>query len=286
MAVAEAGSFTVAADRLHIVQSAVSAGIRTLERELGVTLFDRSTRHVALSDAGRALLPEARRVLADEAIALDSVRQVREGVRGSVVVGTMQGPAQRVASPARLLAAFRVAHPAVEITVRHVGGSSEMADRIREGVLDLGFLSLINERPPGLGLTRLASEVMMLATAPSHPLAHRAAVELAELQDEPFADLPDGWGLRMASNQAFAMASADREIVFELNDTTSLVDFVREGLAVALIPPSIAELTAAVALIPIRHHAPSFTTYLAEASGRRQTAAVRALLDLIRAAAR
>jgi DNA-binding transcriptional LysR family regulator len=281
-AVADAGSFTAASDRLHVVQSAVSAGIRSLERELGASLFDRTTRQVQLSDAGRALLPEARRMLADEALALDSVRLVREGVRGSVAVGTMQAPLRGAARPARLLAMFHAAHPEVEIVVRHVGGSLAMADRVREGTLDLAFLSLANERPPGLQLTRLASEAMMLATGPDHPLGARASVELGELQEEPFADLPEGWGLRMVSDRSFAAARAEREIVFELNDTTSLVDFVREGLAVALLPPSIAQLAPEIALVPIRRHAPSFTTYLAEASEARHTAAVRALLDLIR----
>ena len=73
VAVAEEGSFTRAADRLHVVQSAVSAGVRNLERELGARLFDRSTHKVALSDAGRALLPEARATLEAAGAARDAV---------------------------------------------------------------------------------------------------------------------------------------------------------------------------------------------------------------------
>jgi DNA-binding transcriptional LysR family regulator len=83
VAVAEEGSFTLAADRLHVVQSAVSATIRGLEAELGVRLFDRSTRRIELSDAGRALLPDARRTLAAAALAEDAVAQVGSGLSGT-----------------------------------------------------------------------------------------------------------------------------------------------------------------------------------------------------------
>src|SRR5919198_245380 len=89
VAVAEEGSFTRAAGRLHVVQSAVSAAVRALERELGVTLFDRSTHRVELTDAGRALLPEARRTLAAAAAARDAVDQLRGGLRGTVRLGMM-----------------------------------------------------------------------------------------------------------------------------------------------------------------------------------------------------
>ncbi|MEA2443482.1 MAG: hypothetical protein QOJ12_774, partial [Thermoleophilales bacterium] len=86
VAVAEEGSFTRASDRLHIVQSAVSAGVRTLERELGAALFDRTTHQVELTDAGHALLPEARTTLAAARAAREAVDQVRGGLRGTVTL--------------------------------------------------------------------------------------------------------------------------------------------------------------------------------------------------------
>ena len=281
VAVADEGSFTLAADRLHVVQSAVSAGVRTLERELGATLFDRTTRRVQLSDAGRVLLPQARRLLAAEVLALDLVGEVRAGLRGSITIGTIQAQAMRSVSVAKLLSEFHTHHPAVQISVRHTGTSAEMAEQVRDGRLDLGFITLTNEQTPGLDLTRLTSEVMLLATGPRHQLAGRKEIDLTELQDEPFADGPPGWGLRMASERAFSLARADRNVVFEMNDLASLIDFVREGLAVALIPPSIAEQAPEISLIPIRRHAPTLNTYLAEAKDRRATTATNALLEVI-----
>ena len=107
VAVAEEGSFTRASDRLHVVQSAVSAGVRNLERELGAPLFDRSTHKVQLTDAGRALLPEARATLAAATAARDAVDAVRGGVRGTVVLGTMQAQAMHRINLPGLPAAFR-----------------------------------------------------------------------------------------------------------------------------------------------------------------------------------
>src|SRR6202000_622782 len=106
VAVAEEGSFTRAADRLPLVQSSVSAAVCTLERELGVTLLARGNRRSEVTDAGRALLPEARHVLEAVDLAEDAVRQVGAGQRGSVALGGMQAPAMQGLSLPRLLGGF------------------------------------------------------------------------------------------------------------------------------------------------------------------------------------
>src|ERR1700748_2140438 len=148
VAVAEEGSFTRASDRLHVVQSAVSAGVRKLERELGATLVDRSTHRVRLSDAGRALLPEARATLAAAAAAREAVDQVRGGLRGTIVLGTMQAQAMHALTLPGLRGSFRLRHPHVTVNVRHAGGSSAIADEVREGRLDLGFVALTGRTWP------------------------------------------------------------------------------------------------------------------------------------------
>src|SRR5438034_1000527 len=135
VAVAEEGSFTRAADRLHVVQSAVSAGVRNLERQLGTRLFDRSTHRVELTDSGRALLAAAQ-------AARDAVDEARGGLRGTVVLGTMQAQGMRAIDLTRVLAAFRAEHPGVQASIRHAGGSSEMAREVQEGRLDLAFVAL------------------------------------------------------------------------------------------------------------------------------------------------
>ena len=282
VAIAEEGTFTAASDRLMLVQSAVSATIRALERELGTPLFDRTTRRVALTDAGRALLPEARAVLEGSRLAVDAVDQVKGGVRGTVSIGIMQATASQAVSVPRLIAGFQAEHPLVTVAVRHVGGSVNIAAHVRDGDLDLGILSLPREYA-GLELIELSREPMLLACAPGHPLAQRDGVSLEELLDEPFVDGPPGWGVRTVADEAFASAGASRKLRFEVNDTQSIVQFVAEGLAVALLPPSIAQSDPTVRLIPVAGDTPVFRTLLGAPTNRRMRAAVLAFSDFVRA---
>jgi DNA-binding transcriptional LysR family regulator len=286
VAVAEEGGFTRASDRLHVVQSAVSAGVRKLEHELGVTLFDRSTHRVQLSDAGRVLLPEARNTLAAAAAAREAVDQVRGGLRGTIVLGTMQAQAMHQITVPALLAAFQARHPDVTVNVRHAGGSSAMADDVREGRLDLAFVALPGRRWPGLELLPLSREPIALVVPAGHRLSPRTGVELAELQDETMVDHPSGWGTRMAIDRAFATAGVRRAVAYEVNDTTSVIEFIRHGLAIGLLPPSFVAGVEAVTTVPIRHHAPQFEVAIATPAFRPLSAAARALLDTIERGAR
>jgi DNA-binding transcriptional LysR family regulator len=281
VAVAEEGSFTRASDRLHVVQSAVSAGVRTLERDLGVTLFDRSTHQVRLSGAGRVLLPEARRTLAAAAAAREVVDQVKGGLRGTVVLGTMQAQAMHAFDVPGLLAAFRAEHPNVIVNVRHAGGSSMIADEVREGRIDLAFLALPGRRWTGVRLAPLTREAIALAVPTDHSLAKRAGIELDDLRDETLVDLPSGWGTRMAVDRSFAAAGLPRTVAFEVNDTASMIDFIRHGLAIGLLPPSFVGGVDGVTVVPIRHHVPQFEVAIATPSNRRLSAAARELLEMI-----
>ncbi len=280
VAVAEEGSFTRAADRLHVVQSAVSAGVRNLERELGARLFDRSTHKVALSDAGRALLPEARATLAAAAAARDAVDAVSGGVRGTIILGTLQAQGMRSIDVAGMLAEFRAEHPGVEVQIRQ-GSSTEMTTKVREGELDLAFVALPDQRFPGVELVTLASEPIVLAVTADHPLAARNRVELALLSSETIIDFPDGWGIRIANDRAFAAAGVTRKIAYEVGDTASVIGFIRHGLAVGLLPTSFFEDKSGVVFVPIRGRAPQFLTAIATPSNRRPTAATQALLQTL-----
>jgi DNA-binding transcriptional LysR family regulator len=277
-AVAEEGSFTRAAGRLHVVQSAVSSNVRVLERELGVTLFDRSTHRVQLSEAGRAFLPEARRTLAAAAAARDAVDQLRGGLRGTVRVGMMLAPRQAGISVPRVLAALREDHPGIEV-VLEIGATTLNAERVRRGRLDIAFVGLAADSIPELELTPLLSEKMQLVVAPEHPLAGRESVALEELARETFVDGPLEWGTRIANERAFAIAGVRRNVAYELADLSLTVDFVRYGLAVAIVPPTWADAEG-VAMVPLRPPVPEFTISIAAPANRELGAAARILLDL------
>jgi DNA-binding transcriptional LysR family regulator len=281
VAVAETGGFSRAAARLGVVQSAVSAGIRRLEDELETTLLDRTTHRVELTDAGRALLPEARATLAAARSAREAVDAVRGGLRGTVALGMMQTGAVRSVNVAELMAAFRAEHPEVELRALQ-GNSAEMADAVRDGRLDFAILSLPYRRVTGVTLTTIDTEPMLLAVAAGHRLAGRADVELSAIADEDFADGPPPWGTRIAVDRAFAAAGVERRVTLEVNSVDTLAEFVRHGLAVAILPESFARTREGLAFIPIRHHAPVFVSSLAEPANRRPTAAAAALAQLAR----
>jgi DNA-binding transcriptional LysR family regulator len=280
VAVAEERSFSRAADRLHVVQSAVSATIRKLEREWGVTLLHRTTHEVRLSDAGRVLLPEARAALAATEAVEHAVDEVRGGLRGTIRLGIMQATARPGGiSVAAAIAAFRAEHPNVTVEVVQ-GGSVDQAAAVRSGELDLAFLGLPARRLPGLEVTPFADPEMRLICHAGHRLAHRASVALADLADEPFADLPSAWAVRDANERAFAAAGVPHPIAYEINDIATVVDFVRHGLAVAILAPiQIADETG-LALVPIRRHAPRFAISLVAPSGRRVSPAARAFVAM------
>jgi DNA-binding transcriptional LysR family regulator len=282
VAVAEEGSFTRASDRLHVVQSTVSAGVRSLERELGVALFDRTTHRVELTDAGLALLPEARSTLAAAAGAREAVDQVRGGLRGTVVLGTMQAQAMRAINVPGLLSGFRAEHPEVEVKIRHAGGSTQMAAEVRDGRLDLAFVAVPGHRWTGLELTPIAREPIKLGVPAGHPLATRSWVDLETVSRLTLVDLPEGWGTRSSIDRAFAAAGVHRTVTYEVNDTATMVDFIRHGLAIGLLPRSLVETIEGIAFVPIRDHPPQFQTAIAIPANRLLAAATRAMLETIK----
>ncbi|WP_055598553.1 LysR family transcriptional regulator [Streptomyces aureus] len=234
VAVAEARHFTRAAERLMVSQSGLSASIRALERDLRAPLFVRSTRRVTLTEAGRALLAEAERILAQVRAAHEAVAAVQGVVRGTLRLGAEQCVAG--VHVAGLLAAFRRRHPEVEIRLRQEGGIA-LAEDVAAGRLDLAFAYRTRADSDQLRSVPLASEPMTLLCHPGHPLtAAGPALALRDLAEEDFVDFHPGWGPRRATDGAFASAGVLRTVTLEVNDVHSLLDLVEEDLGVAAVP--------------------------------------------------
>ncbi len=136
----------------------------------------------------------------------------------------------------------------------------------------------------GVALTPLASEPIMLAVPAGHPLAKRTGIEIYALQDETLIDLPAGWGIRMAVDRAFAAAGVTRTIAYEVNDTATMIELIRSGLAVGMLPRSLVETTTELVFVPIRvrDHSPQFHTAIAAPANRQLSAATRAMLETIK----
>ncbi|WP_210495885.1 LysR family transcriptional regulator [Patulibacter sp. SYSU D01012] len=280
VAVAQERSFSRAADRLHLAQSAVSATVRALEADLGVELVRRASRPVGLTDAGAEMLPRALATLAAAQGLRDAADELRGGLRGTVRLGIMQVQQGAGFRLARLLTAFRGEHPDVRVLPRQRGSASAAAD-VRDGRLDLAIVGLPEEQLAGLTAVPLMREDLVVALPADHPLAARSSVALAELADEPFADVPPGWA-RVVMDRAFAAAGVQRRVEYELGDIGTIIDVVRHGLAVALVPRSFggaAPATGGVALVPLRGPSLQFVTSIVAPADRPLSASARALRD-------
>jgi DNA-binding transcriptional LysR family regulator len=279
LAVAEEQSFTRAASRIHLVQSALSVSIRSLERELGSQLFDRTTHSVQLTDAGAALVAEARRTLAAAEAARDAVAAVRGGVRGTVRVGIMHSLA--LIDLAALLTRFHREHPDVRLVPSPAeGGSAELARDVNGGRLDLAFASLPAGHPKGLNLRTLAAEEMLLACPPGHPLAGRRRIALSELDGETFVDNPPGWGIRVSVDRLFADAGVQREVAVEVGDIPTVSELVRAGFGFAFVSPSTLSNRRGLVLRHVVPH-PEFAVALVTPATRPPSAAARAFIDMV-----
>ncbi|MFJ2933102.1 LysR family transcriptional regulator [Streptomyces sp. NPDC087219] len=234
VAVAEARHFTRAAERLMVSQSGLSASIRALERDLRAPLFVRSTRRVTLTEAGRALLTEAERILAQVRAAHEAVAAVQGVVRGTLRLGAEQCVAG--VHVAGLLAAFRRRHPEVEIRLRQEGGLV-LAEDVAAGRLDLAFAYRTRADSDQLRSVPLAAEPMTLLCHPGHPLSAAGPVlALRDLAEEDFVDFHPGWGPRRATDATFTSTGVPRTVTLEVNDVHSLLDLVEEDLGVAAVP--------------------------------------------------
>ncbi|MGJ6969262.1 LysR family transcriptional regulator [Streptosporangium sp. G11] len=232
VAVAEEGGFTMAARRLHVVQSAVSSAVRTLERDLGTPLFDRTTHRVALTPAGEAFLPAARATLR----AADQARATVGLVRGRVTVGTMQGV---WAGLHKALTGLREEHP--DVTVRLLQTSvADIRQSLREGTVDLAVVALNRQQQRGLVTRLLSREEMVLLTLTGSELVGDGPVTLAEVARLPLVDFPYGWAIRHSVDRAFRTALVERNITFEVNDVLAAAEIVGHDLGACIMPESIA----------------------------------------------
>ncbi|MFS8098241.1 LysR family transcriptional regulator [Lentzea alba] len=274
LAVADECHFTRAARRMHVSQSGLSASIRALEVELGAPLFLRTTRQVELTQAGRALLPEARRALSSVESARDAVAAVQGLLRGTLSVGSLQ--CLHVVHLPAVLARFHELHPGVEIRMRQ-SGNAELVEEVRAGRLDLAFVTRQPKMADDLRVSTLASEPLVLACAPESPFATRESVELSELAGQAFVDFNVDWGTRDEVDRA--LAGVERRVAVEVNDVHSLLDFVGFGLGVALVPQSFAVKPTRAHFVGLRGDAPVAETVVV--TGHTVSAAAGVLFALV-----
>jgi DNA-binding transcriptional LysR family regulator len=237
VALADAQSFTKAAVSEYVVQSALSQQLRKLEDELGVSLFERTTRTVTPTPAGEALLPLIRQVLAGvDQIKVDA-QAISGTIAGRLTVGMMEVPSESL-DVAALMATFHSRYPEVSVTLRS-GGSDLLIDAVRDRKLDVALVgSNLPSRAGRLTFTQLFVEPLVAVLPAGHELAAGDAVRLEQMASLPFIDFPSGYGLRHETDRGFA--SVPRRVAFEVTRVDEVIHFVRRDLGVALLPESVA----------------------------------------------
>jgi DNA-binding transcriptional LysR family regulator len=253
---------------------------RAVERELRAPLFVRTTRRVTLTEAGRALLVEAERVMAQVRAAHEAVAAVQGVLRGTLSLGTEQCiPGVHVAG---LLATFRRRHPDVEIRLRQAG-SGALTEEVAAGRLDLAFAYRTQADTDQLRSVSLTSEPMTVLCHPDHRLASPAAVLTPEdLGGEVFVDLHPDWGPRRTTDAAFSAAGVRRTVALEVGDVHSLLDLVDENLGIAVVPRHFRHKRPALTALPLKAAAGTeYETVVLLPPARATGPAARALITLL-----
>ncbi|MFI6699602.1 LysR family transcriptional regulator [Streptomyces sp. NPDC050509] len=224
---------TRAAQDMGVPQSTLSRAMVRLEEDLGIALFARKGRTVALTHAGRAFLGSVERALGEVERAAESVRADADPASGKVAFGFLHTMGSETVPS--LIRAFRADHPRVRFQLVQNYGEA-MIERLRAGELDLCLTSPIPDAPD-LVARRLDEQRLRLVIPDDHRLAGRRRVRLAEAADETFVTLEPGYGLRRITDDLCAAAGFRPRVAFEGEEAETLRGLVAAGLGVALLPP-------------------------------------------------
>lgn len=240
VAVAEELHFGRAARRLNVSQPPLSVQIRTLEREIGAPLLLRTQRRVELTEAGRVLLEEARRLLGQAEAAVILARRAGEGTVGRLAVGFVSTVDYSILPP--LVRRFRQKHPGITLKLLELTGDRQQA-LLQSGELDLG-LSILPSPAPSLARRPVFREPLIAAVPAGHPLAGRRRIALRALAAEPFIQFPRGLapGLYDLAIAACQRAGFTPHLAQEAIQMQTILGLVAAGLGVAVVPQCMSKL--------------------------------------------
>jgi DNA-binding transcriptional LysR family regulator len=233
VAVAELGSFTLAAERLHITQSALSGLIKELEQGLGLRLFDRSTRRLRLSETATALYPQVEKILLDLEGVVGRVGSLKALQQGTVHVAASQVLACTLLP--EVIAGFRVRHPGVKVRlVDCVAGS--VAARVFSGEVDLG-VGPERDANSDIDAIPLFRRPFMLVMRPDHALAARQQLEWMDVAGQSLITLEGQFTELLLSDVGEAARDLHKESLMQVNYMTTALALVRAGQGVTLCMP-------------------------------------------------
>ncbi|MGW0854413.1 LysR family transcriptional regulator [Streptomyces sp. NPDC002690] len=280
VAVADERHFGRAADLLHVTQSTLSAQVQALEREVGGSLFTRTSRRVELTEAGEQLLPEARRALAQADRALQAARWSVRGETGAVRIG-FSGVAALQGVLSEDLRGFRRARPRVGLTLTELPPAAQVQG-VREGSLDIGYcpdLGLADT--DGLCVVRRALTPMSVALRADHELASLASVTTAELSAHDLIVFASREEDETVLSRLWPAPVEDRSRVRLVGSTLGVLALAAAGEGVALVPTAIERITLPGLVHRPLRDAPAGPDLLVLGRHDETSGAVRAYLDTV-----
>jgi len=233
VAIAESGTFTAGAHKVHVTQAAISMQIRQLETEIGARVFVRAPRHVILTEAGEHLLHRARQILREHDAALEEIAELAGAERGRLRIGSASAMVLTDQLP-RILKELRKQHPGAEISV--VSGTSEaLVQYIVGGELDIAFVSLpVDVR--GIQTERLSEDQLVAIASPKHKLAKQKTISAYTLAGEKLILGERGGNTRRLIDQFFAQAGVTLKVSMELSRQAAIRRMVEEDMGVGIVP--------------------------------------------------
>lgn len=239
-AVAEEGSFTRAAARLHMAQPPLSRQIRQFEEELGVLLFERTTRALRLTEAGRFLLEQSRLLTARLDEVLEGTRRLGQTQRRWFGIGFV--PSTLYGFVPELIRQLRSADPQVEVGLTEMNTLPQL-EALKAGRIDLGIGRILLD-DPAIERRVLLTEPLMAAVPLHHPLAGQGAVSVARLAEERFVLYPARPRPNFADHVLglFRAAGHSLQVVQEANELQTAIGLVAAGLGVSVVPASVQRL--------------------------------------------
>jgi|SRR5947209_10863903 len=244
---AELQHVTAAAEQLHIAQPTLTRMLARLERRLGVALFDRRGRRLALNNYGRIFYEHARRAQAE----LDSARRAIDDLTNPAVSEIRLGFLGSFGATVvpRLIAGFKQTSPRVTFTLEE-GAAESIGDLVQSGFVDIGVVSPRPQKP-NLAWRSHFRQRLGIAIPSRHRLVGVAAVSMTELADEPFVAMRPGFGMRQLLDELCAAAQFQPRIVLESANLTTSAGLVAAGLGISLMPIDGSEHAPGLSVLPL-----------------------------------
>jgi LysR family transcriptional regulator, cyn operon transcriptional activator len=280
-ALAETLNFTRAAERLHVTQSTLSHQLRQLEEELGSALFERSTRHVKLTEAGELLRSHTLPALAQIDRGVQALRpDAADPLQGSLRLGTTHSFATRLIP--MCVSEFLAAAPGTLLSVQELS-ARQIAQQLAAGTLDLG----VGYRPadaPQLWFEALYHEELKLVVNASHPLARRRRVRMVELHQLRMVLLPPAFSTRLLLDESFEAAGAAPRVVVELNSIAPMLELIRRTDLAGIVAETAITPSPDLAVLPLEDPTPRRSPGLLWMKGAARSPTMRHMAAIIRRA--